>query len=244
LAKKEPSRLKQILTSSTAPWALIVTAVVLVAASALLPLVKSKDAVDELFRVALLVGIAEALLALYVIVWRLENRDTPPELSVEILQPPHSINQQLLDLAVEVKSGSLVIICYGSNRFGKVLDTVAERLSSIKTNVLVCEPAYALHPNDEIAIADFVSDMDSVDHVTISTTPIIPTIRAAVLRDAKGVPIWASVSFYLVQNSRRALRSEGRSPVVKIDDARSRAMPVVVDFIDQEFARLAGATPS
>jgi hypothetical protein len=240
LQTKRGALARRVLTLSTTPWVLFVTAILVVLSSIVLPLTSAKIS-DDVFDTVVLVALAEGLLALYLIVSNFEAGGGLGIEPLDVVRPPGSINQDLLELVVKEKQGSLIIICYGSNRFGKVLDTVAEHYPLMKTKVMVCAPEHTLDKNDAVAVQDFITDMETVGHVEILTTPLIPTIRAAVLRDERGTTLWASASFYLIYRHRRALRSEGRSPVFRVTDTKSPLMPVMADFIQKEFDRLAAA---
>jgi hypothetical protein len=241
MAPKKKSLARKVLTLSSTPWVLFLSAVCIVVASIVLPFVASSRVEGDAFESVVLIALAEGLVALYLIVSSLESATSLGIEKLHVVPPPGSINQDLLDLVVQLKHGSLTIICYGSNRFGKVLDTVSDHLPQLNTRVMVCTPERALDKNDAVAIEDFIVDMEDIPHVTISQTTLMPTIRAAVVHDDRGTAIWASASFYLVYNHRRALRSEGTSPVLKVDDPRSPMMPMLADFILKEFARLAAA---
>jgi hypothetical protein len=240
LARRQVTLARRVLTLSTTPWILFISAVLVVALPIALPFVADKVA-TAVFETVVLVALAEGLLALYLVVSTLESTSSLAIERLHVVDPPGSINQELLELIVQLKQGRLTLICYGSNRFGKVLDTVSEHLSRMATRVMVCSPDHALDFNDGVAIQDLIGDMETISHINVYTTPLMPTIRAAVVHDERGTAVWASASFYLVYNHRRALRSEGRSPVFKVDDPRSPMMPVMVDFILKEFDRLATA---
>jgi hypothetical protein len=240
LARKQGTLARKVLTLSTTPWILFISAVLVVGLPIALPFV-APEIETSVFETVVLVALAEGLLALYLVISTLESTASLAIERLHLVHPPGSINQELLELIVQLKEGNLTIICYGSNRFGKVLDTVSEHLPRMVTRVMVCSPDHALDPNDGVAIQDFIADMETVSHVNVYGTSLMPTVRAAVVRDERGTAVWASASFYLVYNHRRALRSEGRSPVLKVDDPRSPMMPVMVDFILKEFDRLAVA---
>lgn len=227
------------------PWLLLGSASLLVVLAIVLPLISKSGVADEIFRPLVAIALAELILALHGMVTSLQriDRNTQPRgEDFSFKGPPYSVGASLLDALERTQVGEFWVVCYGSNHFGKVLDAVIDRFPRIQTHVLVCEPAQAIHPDDGAAIAEFIEELDLIPHVTIHQSHILPTVRAALLRNAVGAPVWASVSFYLVHDHRRALRSEGISPVMFSEESNSTSMATLEDFIDREFNRLAATS--
>lgn len=232
----------RVAAAGTTPWVLVASGLLFIAVAVALPVVKDSELADEIFRPLLIVGIAELLLAVYGVRLSLERVDrniARPRDDFAIREPPYSINQPLLDTALDTEVGTLFLICYGSNRFGQIIDTIATRLPHLHTEVIVCDPDKALHADDGDAIRELILELTPVDHIAIHVTPTLPTVRGALLRNAAGTNVWASASFYLAYARRRGLKSEGISPVLVSEVAGSHAMDILAAFLHSEFTRLA-----
>lgn len=237
--KKFVSRLLDI---GSMPAILLVTVLLLIAVAVIAPFVESETA-DAIFRPLVLAVLLEVFLLLGGIartVSDIDQRTAAQEDEFSLLAPPFVTGPSLIEKLEATGRGELKIICYGTNRFGSVLDTVRARFPNVKTEVVVCALDRVISRPDVDAIEDLIEELAPANNITVRHGSTMPTVRAALLRDADGTPVWASVSFYLIymNKRRRGLKSEGVSPVLMSDTPGSRPMRIISEFIDDEYLRL------
>src|SRR5665647_591717 len=234
--------LRRLLSLGTTPLTLIVTLVVLVGFAVASPFLDPGVAASifQPLALAVLLEIVITLGGMARTLDEVNGRVEEQDDDFSLVAPPHVTSPALLDRLEELGHGSLKIIAYGTNRFGRVLEAVEERFPLVKTDVLVCGSNAALGDADRQEIDEIAGELSQKPHIAVWRSTVLPTVRAAVLRNSDGTPVWASMSFYLVdsERKRRGLKSEGISPVMMSSSPGSRPMRVIVDFVDAEFDRL------
>jgi hypothetical protein len=199
------------------------------------------DVRDTVFQTTALASILELFLLVSGVSRRTKAIDSRVRVAKEdfsLIAPPHVTERELLEKLEATRVGSLKIICYGTNRYGRVLDIVQSRFPQMKTSVIVCAPQAALTKSDGNDIQAVLTEFESSNHVRIESSSVLPTVRAALIRSSDDTPVWVSISFYLVHRSRRGLKSEGLSPVVVSNVPGSRTMKILCEFVEAEFSRL------
>jgi hypothetical protein len=196
---------------------------------------------DEIYQIAVLVAVLKLTLEVGATFYRVRSLDQRTRGAAEdfsLIAPPYNSQPELLKALENARGGTLKLICYGTNRFGLLLDVVRNHFPQLKTAVLVCAPDVALCRTDSIDIKTVLADLQQSSNITVETTSVLPTIRAALLRSSSGTPVWASISMYLIHKGRRGLKSEGLSPVLISQEAGSPHMQILSAFVDAEFERL------
>ena len=242
--KKLVSRLLDV---GSMPWILALTVLLLIAVAFIEPFIDSKTA-DAVFRPLVLAVLLETFLLLGGIartVSDIDQRTAAREDEFSLQAPPFTVEPSLIEKLEATGRGKLTMICYGTNRFGLVLDTVRTRFPNVTAQVVVCALDSVVSDPDVAAVEEVVEDLAPADNITVCHGSPMPTVRAALLRDADGTPVWASVSFYLIfkDKSRRGLKSQGYSPVLMSDTPGSLPMRIISEFIDEEHSRLLQSRP-
>jgi hypothetical protein len=200
-----------------------------------------RDKRDEVFQVTLLIAVLKLTLDVAATsrkVRNIEHQTADVAEDFSLMAPPYKSERELLAALELNRNGSLKIICYGTNRFGQLLDVVRSRFPQIHTTVIVCGPEATLSRTDSADIQKNIEDLTKSQNISVETTSVLPTVRAALLRSADGSPVWVCASFYLIHKGRRGLRSEGLSPVLISQVPGSLPMRILSEFIEAEFARL------
>lgn len=234
------SVLDKILKGGSTPIVLGVTIAILVGAAAVQSFASSEVS-SGIFQGAVLASILEVFLLMFGLARQLEavdERIRASEDDFSLVAPPHATGHDLVNLLESTGTGSLKIICYGTNKYGQVLEIIQARFPRIRTSVVLCSPEQALTTADAEDLRTIIIDLKRSQHLTVEPSAFMPTIRAAVFRRDDGVPLWASVSFYLIHQNRRGLRSEGHCPVLLSRIPGSRPMRTLCEFVDAEFERL------
>lgn len=249
--RTESSRIGRILeavtTVGTQPWLLLITAVALIGLAIAYPFVGDKPQINVAFRAVVVVGLAELVFLL------LSSRLTLRKLELQIsavgeasciIEPPTTVSSELVSLLMSGAATELWIICYGTNKFGKSLDVVIDHCPHVQVHAIMCHPDLALHRSDKQSLRTVISELSAHPNITITQSHVPPTVRAALVKNVKGNPIWASLSYYNIYPSERGFRSEGISPIIRVSDPTSPLMSKVARVIMDEYKRLEQTTKS
>lgn len=239
--------LEAVTTVGTQPWLLLITAVVLIGLAIAYPFVGDKPQIDVAFRAVVVVGLAELVFLL------LASRLTLGKMQLQIsaigeasciIEPPATVTNELFSLLMSGAATELWIICYGTNKFGKGLDVVIDHCPHVQVHAIMCHPDLALHRSDKQTLRTVISELGAYPNITITQSHVPPTVRAALAKNMKGNPIWASLSYYNIYPSDRGFRSEGISPIIRVSDPTSPLMSEVARIIMDEYKRLERTTQS
>lgn len=222
------------------PFCIIVTVIGAIVLALIGQLSDWKNTFDTILLPAVILVVTEALIVLTLMRNKIDDVHKLVALQEDdftLVPPLQEYKKELYQAFNSIKSGDLKIICYGTNKFGHIIDHVKSHHPLIKITVIVCSPDIALHSSDKSDIQEIIEELRS-DNITVYEANVLPTIRAALLRAEDGSAVWASVSSYLIHNKRRGMKSEGCSPVLISNISGSKPMNILVDFIDKEFKRL------
>lgn len=249
--RTESSRIGHVLeavtTVGTQPWLLLITAVALVGIAVAYPFIGDKPQMNVAFRAIVVVGLAELVFLL--LASRLALKKMQLQISAIgeascIIRPPATVTGELVSLLMSGAAAELWIICYGTNKFGKSLDVVIDHCPHVQVRAIMCHPDVALHRSDKQTLRTVIKEIGTHPNITVTQSHVPPTVRAALVKNVEGNPIWASLSYYNIYPSDRGYRSEGVSPIIRICDPTSPLMSEMAKIIMDEYKRLERTTQS
>jgi len=153
----------------------------------------------------------------------------------------HNLNNRLEEVIVSNLTASMKIICYGTNKYGRIIEDVITNLHNINLEVIVCSPFVNMFGNniDKNRMFENINDMLKADNISVMISEIPPTIRAAAVYDDAGVPIWCSMQpYYIFKGERLMLRGEAYAPAIVNDKNNNLVLTDMVHYFEMEFSRL------
>jgi len=151
-----------------------------------------------------------------------------------------SVNKKIEDILNSGVASKVQIICYGTNRFGRIVDKIMTTHTSVKLEIIVCSPDFIIL-NDDSDRADLIGnikEMMQASNIEIRVSSVPPTIRASLILDKSNNPIWCSLQpYYIFKDSTRIFRGENFSPSIVADEDSNILADLAVSF-SNEFKRL------
>ena len=161
-----------------------------------------------------------------------------------VFKPMTVTHEVLMMISGDSPVRTVKIICYGTGSFGGAMTALCNN-PQIKASAVVCSPDIDIfgHKGDQVTLRININDMQNTNNLTTIETyeiPFNPTIRAVVMYDYHGNPVWCAMQpYYLyLDNENKYLRGEGHSPAIVLRDKKSPSMKKFADAIDDEFKRL------
>jgi len=161
-----------------------------------------------------------------------------------VFKPMTVTHEVLMMISGDSPVRTIKIICYGTGLFGGVMTALCNN-PQIKASAVVCSPDIDIfgHKGDQVTLKNSIKEMKNTNNLTAIETyeiPFTPTVRAVVMYDYHGNPIWCAMQPYYIylDNEDKYLRGEGYSPAVVMRDKNSPSMKKFADAINDEFERL------
>lgn len=134
------------------------------------------------------------------------------------------------------------IICFGTNRFGRIIDSIMTIHSSVHLDLVLCSPNETVIDLqfDKQRLIKIVNELRHVKNISLHPSYVPPTIRACVLYSDNDKPIFCVVQPYYLfadENSFK-LRAEGHSPAMIADCKDEALLNRLVDSFNVEYDRL------
>ncbi len=159
-----------------------------------------------------------------------------------VVYPPMTVDNEIRDVLVGGKVASVQMICYGTNKFGKIIDFIEGNTPEIKLAVVICSPDCPEVPSDEdrSELMRIFDELSQTRNIEVIQSLTLPTVRAILIRDKRVRPIWASVQSYHFSRKRRGLKGHGITPLIVARDPDGVPIVSLSEYIQREFDRLAG----
>lgn len=229
--------LESVLGFTVHGWVLLAVFVSLVGASGWNILVTHKalpykEVDDRIIDVAVYAEVIALLSHISLRLKSLSNDLRPSPLIVS----PGTVDQELRELIESgmVKEG--MFICYGTNRFGKILDEI-QKDGRIRVKVVVCHPDKVQNESDRAAIESTYRLVSAMRHAEIFYSVHFPTIRAALLKGNNNRTLYCSIQPYLISDNHRGVY--GGYPGMRVADSYGKEMNELKKLFLSEFNRLA-----
>ena len=137
-------------------------------------------------------------------------------------------------------------ICYGTNKYGRLVDAIKRNHQNTKFEIIVCsnESPFLINSHEaQKSLESAINEMAEDEHITLYISRIPPTIRASLVskevENNKEHYVWCSMqSYYIFENKNGKLfRGENFSPTI-VADEESFIMSDLKQLFDEEFERL------
>jgi len=151
-----------------------------------------------------------------------------------------SVNKRIEDVLNTGKASKVQIICYGTNRFGRIVDGIMTTHTSASLEIIVCSPDVVIlnDDSDSTTIVSNIKEMIKYPNIKLLASSVPPTIRACLVLDKSNNPVWCSLQpYYIFKDSTRIFRGENFSPAIVADEDSSILADLSFSF-NNEFERL------
>jgi hypothetical protein len=247
LRTKATRTAEAIATIGAAPLVLFANAILIILAAAYIAIFVPKEIPANIIRDNILPALIPILFVQLLLQQYLLRQNTDKVIKKLVLEesiifPPETVNHEIIQLIKSDQVQSMSIICFGTNKFGKILDAVKDFHPDIKVSVIMfsSKSTFILENKDEKKLLETVyNDLSESPNITIYKTDILPTIRAIAMYNERKQPIWCSMQSYHLFSSRLpSIRGERISPTIVAREKNSDLMQKLVDYVHKEFARL------
>lgn len=134
------------------------------------------------------------------------------------------------------------IICYGTSKYGRIIDSIITTYTTVKLEVVVCSPDESLFDLklDKQLLKNVIEELASADNSRVFASLIPPTIRACVMYIDNDIPIFCSIQPYYLfpDETYKLFRGEGLSPTIIADSKNETMLNHLSTIFDKEYNRL------
>ena len=152
------------------------------------------------------------------------------------------INSKIGDLLNSHKIRKMKIICYGTSKFGRIIDSIITTHKTVQVEVIVCSPDQSFFDlkSDKQLLKNVIEELVLAKNIKIFISEIPPTIRASVMYEENEKPVWCSMQAYYIfpHDEYKLFKGEGFSPSIIADTENEIMLMHLTEIFDFEFERL------
>jgi hypothetical protein len=151
------------------------------------------------------------------------------------------INTRLEKVIYSNQRAKMKIICYGTNRYGRIIEDVITSFSNILLDVIVCSPIVEIFGDniDKSKMLDNINYILKAKNINKWLSEIPPTIRASLVYNEENEPIWCAMqSYYIFRNKLLMFRGEAYAPAIVSDVSNRPLLQDMTRYFNMEFDRL------
>lgn len=156
------------------------------------------------------------------------------------------INKRIEDILKAKNVQRMKIICYGTSKFGRVIDEIITIFKNVELEVVVCSPDVTLLDQraDKSVLLQVIQELITAKNIKVYASKIPPTIRAAVMYGEANHLLWCSIQPYYLFDSEiyKLFRGEGLSPSIIADEENELMLHQLSETFEKEFERLKAAS--
>lgn len=168
-----------------------------------------------------------------------------------------TVDKMMQDALSSDRAKKVKIICYGTNKYGKIIEQIIDEYKNIRQlDIIVCAPDCSLFDpfeNDCERIKrtlketynEFQEQLSKEKRgvakrkLNIYCSSIPPTIRASVIYDDLGNPMWCTMqSYYIFLGEGTLMRGQTLSPAIIAPDVHSPILKELSANFEREYDRL------
>lgn len=249
------SRIRSILKVGITPFTIIITAAATLFFSIVGGLVdentKWYNICDKGFYVSLSVIILQILLqnfflkedsdSLKLIIEELNKKSKVTE-CVVFPEKKSYINNKIEDGLNSHMVRKMKIICYGTSKFGRIIDSIITTFTMVQVDVIVCSPDETFFDlkSDKQLLKNVIEELAIAENIHIYTSLTPPTVRACVMYIDNEKPIFCSMQPYYLFNDEiyKIFKGEGFSPSIIADSENEIMLIHLIEVFNKEFDRL------
>jgi len=132
------------------------------------------------------------------------------------------------------------IICYGAGKYGKIIEEIIQVFRHIELEVVAYSPYGNFFgvESERRYLEDSIMTMVKAPNVKVFLSEILPTIRASLICDERGSPLFCTTQPYYIYNAPFALvRGDGFTASIVADES-DLIINKMEELFMQEFVRL------
>jgi len=152
------------------------------------------------------------------------------------------INNRIEDALNSYIVRKMKIICYGTSKFGRIIDSIITTHTSVQVEIIVCSPNEIFFDlkSDKQLLKNVIEELAMVKNIKIFASKIPPTIRASVMFTEKEKPIWCSIQPYYIfpDETYKLFKGEGFTPSIVADTENEIMLANLIKVFDKEYNRL------
>lgn len=261
--KRGSEFISTVVDVGTEPLFMIITVVCTVAAGILVNFFDESTLMyticDRGFYISLSVVLVQIMLQITGLTKSVDyiRENVSSEQSVVFPKDKANVDKMLQDALSNDKAKKVKIICYGTNKYGKIIEQIIDEYKNIKQlDIIVCSPdcqLFSPYENDSERIKRTLKEIynDFQDqcqrdkksgakrklNIYCSTVP--PTIRASVIYDDLGHPLWCTMQpYYIYLGEGTLMRGHTLSPAIIAPDVNSPIINELSANFEREYDRL------
>ena len=152
------------------------------------------------------------------------------------------INNKIEDSLNSHMVRKMKIICYGTSKFGRIIDSIITTFTTVQVEVIVCSPDETFFnlKSDKQLLKNVIEELATAENIHIFTSLTPPTVRACVMYIDNEKPIFCSMQpYYLFADEiYKIFKGEGFSPSIIADSENEVMLIHLVEVFNKEFDRL------
>ena len=134
------------------------------------------------------------------------------------------------------------IICYGTSKFGRIIDSIITTFTMVQVEVIVCSPDETFFnlKSDKQLLKNVIEELAAAENIHIYASLTPPSIRACVMYIDNEKPIFCSLQPYYLFNDEpyKIFKGEGFSPSIIADSENEVMLIHLTEVFNKEFDRL------
>lgn len=134
------------------------------------------------------------------------------------------------------------IICYGTSKFGRIIDSIITTFTSVKVEAILCSPDETFFDlkSDKQSLENVIEELAKAENICVYTSLTPPTIRACVMYIDNEKPVFCSIQpYYLFPDEvYKIFRGDGFSPSIVADSENEVLLIHLVEVFNKEYNRL------
>lgn len=204
---------------------------------------------DRAFYVSLTLLLVEVMYDVYQIKKATSALATKIKHSESVLFPPDEsdrVERYITATLSDRRADKIKIICYGTSKYGKVIDKLKDDFPKIDAEIIVCSPSLTIldYYYDKALLKSVTKEISKLPNITVYVSNIPPTIRASLILAHNGSPLFCTMQSYLIcpEEESALLRGKNRVPAIVAQDEDSPILFSLTNIFEREFKRLKDAS--
>lgn len=204
---------------------------------------------DRAFYVSLTLLLVELLFDVYQIKKSTTILATKIKQGETVIFPPDEsdrVERYITATLSNRKADKIKIICYGTSKYGKVIDKLKDDFPKIDAEIIVCSPDLTIldYCYDKALLKSVTKEISKLPNITVYVSKIPPTIRASLILAHNGAPLFCTMQPYLIfpEEENALFRGKNKVPAIVAQDEDSPIIFSLTNIFEREFNRLKDAS--
>jgi len=140
------------------------------------------------------------------------------------------------------KADKIQIICYGTSKYGKIIDKLINEFPKIDAEIVVCSPDLTIldYSYDKALLRSVTKEIAKRPNTTVYISNIPPTVRASLILTRNKSPLFCTMQTYLIcpEEESALFRGKNKVPSIVAQDEYSPILFNLKASFEHEFNRL------